>query len=237
MPIAVFKLLVIVAGLMAGHAHAQNTGGVFGPVVNEGHRSFQYRAQYDPDAKQLANRLHYQQSLNGENMWRLVAQTRHGSGTDSGLAFLLGELFWQLTDDSAKWQQGVRFDYRYRDDGRPDLFGFNWMHEVQVSENWRARAILLTGIELGSGARDGILLSTRGQLARSLANGRQFGLELYDVWGSTDDIPDLSDQFHQLGAYFSTPVGGGFSLLGRALFGLTDRTPDFEIGLWIGRDF
>ena len=158
-------------------------------------------------------------------MWRLVAQTSHGSGTNSGFDYYQGELFWQLTEDSVRWQQGLRFDYRYRDDGRADIAGLNWMHEYRVSDLWRARAILLGAVEIGSGARDGVFLSTRGQLARNLSGGRQAGMEIYSVYGSTDDIPSLSDQFHQLGAYFSTPMGAGFNLLSRVLVGLTDRTP------------
>ena len=60
---------LLVAGLMttlfAFPAMAQNTGGVFGPVVNEGHRSAQYRLAIVPDAAggetAHAHRLHYQQ--------------------------------------------------------------------------------------------------------------------------------------------------------------------------------
>ena len=53
-------LLLSLNGLVA-----QNTGAVFGPGVTEGHSSAQYRATFDPDSDGFAQRIHYQQSLNG----------------------------------------------------------------------------------------------------------------------------------------------------------------------------
>ena len=57
-------------------AFAQNTGGIFGPVVNEGHSSLQYRATVDPNNSAgdtgFAQRLHYQRAINTDFMWRVV---------------------------------------------------------------------------------------------------------------------------------------------------------------------
>ena len=60
-----FRLALAFFGslIVSETAFAQNTGGVFGPVVKEGHRSFQYRAAVNPDnalgQTGFAQRLHY----------------------------------------------------------------------------------------------------------------------------------------------------------------------------------
>lgn len=64
----VIRTVSVMAGtvlLFSPFAFCQNTGGVFGPVVNEDHSSIQYRATYDPDSEGLAQRVHFQQSLTG----------------------------------------------------------------------------------------------------------------------------------------------------------------------------
>lgn len=41
--------LTVIAGFLAPFAAAQNTGGVFPPMVNEAHESAQYRIAINPD--------------------------------------------------------------------------------------------------------------------------------------------------------------------------------------------
>ena len=87
-------------------AYAQNTSGVFGPVIDEGERGWEYRATYEPDSEGLAQRVHYQQALNGELRWRAVAQVRKTDDSDVDLDYLRGEIIWQVTPDDQKYQSG-----------------------------------------------------------------------------------------------------------------------------------
>lgn len=230
-------LVAALFGFSAGPLHAQNTGGVFGPVVNEGHRAFEYRLGYDPDVESFAQRLHYQQSLNGTAMWRLIAQGRKTDGGSQEFDFVQGELFWQITPDAASWQQGLRFDLRVRDDDRPGTVGVNWMHQLPLAGDWRARGILLTAMEVGQNRREGILLQTRAQVARAVRDGGLLGLEMFSGYGSTDDFPDLDEQSHQLGPFVALDAGRDVTVYASALFGLTDGAPDTNLALWITRSF
>ena len=66
----------LAAGLTLSTASWGNTAGVFPPVVDEGHRSMQYRITIDPESGAWGTRLHYQQSLDGSVMLRGII---HGS--------------------------------------------------------------------------------------------------------------------------------------------------------------
>ena len=97
------SVAALAAIFIAPNAMAQNTGGVFPIQVNEGHRSLQYRAAIDPDNVQdefgFAQRLHYQQAINGDFMWRIVGQTQKTESSDFDFSFLQAELFWEMSDD------------------------------------------------------------------------------------------------------------------------------------------
>ena len=227
-------LVLTLALIAAGPALAQNTGGVFGPVVNEGHRAFEYRAGYDPDSDAFAHRLHYQHALNTDFMWRIVGQARKGEGSGQEFDYVQGELFWQITPDESAWQQGLRFDARVRDGDRPSTFGVNWMNQFALSPEWRARAILMTAVDLGENRREGVLLEVRGQLGRALGEGRQVGVELFSALGSTKDMPDIDDQRHQLGPYMTASFAE-WTLYGSLLVGLSQGAPDTNLAVWVTR--
>mgnify|MGYP001822734786 CR=1 FL=1 len=218
--------------MLASTASGQNTGGVFGPVVNDGHRSAQFRIAYDPDSEDFANRSHYQHSLDGRLMWRAIVQARDPGGADFQFDFVQGELFWQLTPDDSRWQRGLRFDVRLRDSDRPGTIGVNWMNQFELAPEVRARANLLTAVDIGQNGRDGVQLQFRGQLARLMGGSRQFGLELFSAIGSTSDIPGFNQQRHQLGPFFSFSPGKRLNIYTSALFGVSDSAPDTNLGIW-----
>ncbi|MEL7104098.1 MAG: hypothetical protein AAGL97_16220, partial [Pseudomonadota bacterium] len=93
-------------------ALAQNTGGIFPPIVNEGHKSAQYRVAYNPDTEGLSQRVHYQQAINGDVMWRGLVSARKTDDSDVDVDFIQAELFWELSDDDDDWKTGFRFDAR-----------------------------------------------------------------------------------------------------------------------------
>ena len=220
------------AFLAAGPASAQNTGGVFGPVVNEGDRQVQYRITFDPDSDGLAQRIHYEQALNGDFMLRGVVQARKTTDSDLDFDYFQGELFWELSRDGASWRTGLRLDARIRDGDRPETIGLNWMNHWNLAGSFSARFLVLSSVDIGDNARDGVFLQTRASLYRKLGKGPRLGLELYNSYGSTDGFADFDDQRHQLGPAANFSLGAGRSLFTNVLFGLTDATPDAELRLW-----
>ncbi|MEM6555981.1 MAG: hypothetical protein AAF642_08910 [Pseudomonadota bacterium] len=218
-------------------AMAQNTGGIFPPMVNEGHKSAQYRVTYDPDSEGLSQRLHYQQAINGDLMWRGLVSARKTDESDVDFDFIQAEMFWELSDDDDAWKTGFRFDGRIRDDDRPGLIGVHWTNQFPVTENWNGRFVALSSFDIGNDARDGVFLQTRGNLFTRLDSGQTVGVEFFNAYGSTDDIRDLDDQSHSIGPFASFPVSDNFSLFTGALFGLTDASADAELRLWITRAF
>jgi len=223
-------------------AQAQNTGGVFPPTVNEGHRSLQYRGAINPDNAVrdfgFAQRLHYQEAINDDFMWRILGQTRRTDSSDVDLDFIGAELFWEFSDNEDSHKHGVRFDGRIRFDDRAEFLGFNWIHQWNFDDGWSARAIALTSVEVGDNSADGINLQTRTQIAKQLDNGLTLGLENYSNYGNTGgDIGGFDDQSHTIGPFISIPIEKGLSLWGGPLFGVSEAAPDFEARIWLTRSF
>ncbi len=233
MRIAFFSLALVTTPVAA----AQNTGGIFSPVVNDDHRSAQYRVTYNPDTEGLAQRAHYQQSINGDLMWRGLVSARKTSDSDVDFDFVQAELFWELSDDDDRWKRGLRFDARIRDDDRPGLLGMHWTNQFPVTDNWNARIVALSAIDVGDDARDGVFLQTRGNVFTRLDTGQTVGVEVFNSYGSTDDFRDFEEQTHQIGPFASFPVAEDWSLFTGALLGLTDASADAELRLWVVRGF
>lgn len=226
---------VVLVMLTASPAGAQNTAGVPPPGFPDGHESLQYRVAYETDTDAFAHRLHYQQAFDEKKLWRIIVQGRKTNDRDNDFDFAQGEIFWRLTGPTRRWQHGLRFDLRVRHEGRPATFGLNWSNEFTFADDWRFRTVVLTAIDVGDGARDGVFLQTRNQLNYALAPRQNIGFELYSVYGSSKDIPSLKDQNHQLGPYVVLPLGDKWQLFGSALAGLTDESQDLNLKLWFTR--
>lgn len=220
-----------------GPADAQNTSGVFGPSVKEGDRGIEYRTSYDSDSDGFAHRLHYQEALNSKWRWRVLAQTRTTEDSDFDFNYVRGELVWDITDESRFWQTGMRFEARIRDRGRPADIGVHWTNQFQLSPNWQARLIALSYVFVGDDAPGGIGISTRANLSYAFNDRQKFGVEMFSSYGTTDDFADFDEQAHQLGPFTTLSFDDDWSLFAGALFGLTDRTADSELRLWLSRDF
>ena len=102
-----FTSLSFILLLLAAPLYAQNTGGVFPPTVSEGHKSWQYRWAVDPESANgdtaFAQRLHYQQAINDDFMWRIVGQVRKTDDSDFDPDFLQAELFWEFSEAGADY--------------------------------------------------------------------------------------------------------------------------------------
>jgi len=212
---------------------AQNTGGIFGPIVNDGHSLWQYRVTSDPDSNGLAQRFHYESALSGSTMWRVIAQARKTNDSDADFDFVQGEWFWQITPDGETWQRGLRVDARVRGDGRPGLLGLHFMNQFALSPQWWARVVLLSNIDVGDGARDGLNLEIRSVVAYRPTSNTQVGLELFNALGSTDKFVDVGDQRRQVGPFLTQNFGEGWQIFAGALFGATDATPDTNVRFWL----
>lgn len=216
---------------------AQNTGGVFPPNVNEGHSSWQYRVAFDPDSDRMAQRLHYQKSLDSDLMWRVLGQVRKTDGSDVDFDFFQAELFWELSDDSSPWRTGLRFDARVRDRGRPGLVGIHWTNHVQLDERTRVRFLAMSLAEVGDGGRSGVFIETRADFAHRLQSGIEIGVELYNNYGPTRDFGSFNEQSHQFGPVVTVPTGQGWSVLAGVLLGISDAAPDQDYRLWVTRSY
>ena len=235
----ILTTLLTVALLLsfATPSFAQNTGGIFGPVVNEGHKSWQYRATIDPDNAAgdvgFAQRLHYQQAINDDFMWRIVGQTRKTAASDLDLDFVQAELFWQITPDEQNYQTGLRFDGTLRNDNRPEQLSLHWINQWRFGQGWQARVIATGGAQLGENSTDGVFLQSRSHIQKSIDGGKAVGVEMFNNLGSTDNLGSFKDQSHSFGPYVTAPIGNNFSIFAGALFGLSEAAPDNELRLWL----
>lgn len=223
--------------LMGSPAQAQNTGGIFGPVVNDGHRSWQYRVTIDPDngagETGFAQRLHYQQSINGNLMWRVLGQTKKTAASDLDFDFAQAELFWQITEDESPYQTGLRFDARVRDGGRSEQLGVNWMNEWNLDNDWQVRALALSAVQVGDNSADGVFVQTRGHIAKSIGGGKRAGIEIFNNLGNTENLGSFKNQGHTIGPFVTTSIGNDFSIFAGALFGISEAAADTELRLWL----
>ena len=226
---------LLILFLSAVTAAAQNTGGVFPPSVDEGHKSAQYRVAFNTDNDRFAQRLHYQQAINGDFMWRVIGQTRETESSDFDFDFVQAELFWELSPENTDYRTGVRFDARLRDDNRPHQVGFNWMHQWKFNEGWTARLVGLSSFQFGDNDADGIFLAPRAHLSRKL-DSVTLGLEYYGNFGSTDDFT-LSKTGQTVGPFISTKLYGKTSIMAGVQLGLNDAAPDTDLRLWLTQGF
>ena len=217
-------------------AAAQNTGGVFPPSVDEGHKSAQYRSAYNVDNENFNQRLHYQQAINGDFMWRIIGQTRETASSDFDFDFLQAELFWELSPEDTPYRHGVRFDARLRDDNRPHQLGFNWIHQWKFGDGWTGRLVGLSSFQFGDNNADGIFLAPRAHLSRKLDSGVSLGLEYYGNFGSTDNFT-VSKTGQTLGPFISTKLTGKTSIMAGVQLGLNDAAPDADLRLWVTQGF
>lgn len=231
------RLIAAFFTIAAGQAAAQNTGGVFPPVVNEGASALEFRTGYRPQDGEngLANRLHYQRAVSGDLMWRIVGQVS-GTTNDQDFEYLQGELFWDLSDDDDRWRTGFRFDATLRDGSAPEQLAANWTNQVRLTERWTGRFVLLNKVQIGDRAPDGIAFETRANLFTRLESGVTVGVESYNLHGSTEDLDPFGGR-QQIGPFAVWPVAEGWGVFTGVLIGANDQSPDADYRLWLTRNF
>jgi hypothetical protein len=237
----ILSLLFLSSIFIAAPAVAQNTSGVHSPVVNEGHKSFQYRLGFSLDDEgedfRMKHRFHYQQSLNGDFRWRVIGQTRKSNDSDFDLDFLRAELLWELSDDEDVYKTGLRFDGRVRDDNRPEQFAVNWTNRYSLPGGWDLRGILIATKQTGDNARDGIGLESRARLARKISSGQTLGVDVFSTYGYTGNIGGFDEQRHVISPFISTKISKDVTLFGGPQIGISEAAPNLEARLWVTRGF
>lgn len=220
-------------------AGAQSTSGVSSPIVKEGDKSLQYRLGIDPDTASgeaiFAQRLHYQQAINGDFRWRVVTQAQGEGLFDLNLDYVQAELLWELSDDDDRHKTGFRFDARIREGSRPEQFGAHWTNLFDLNDGWSARAGLYSVYQVGDNARDGVNLQTRFRLAKKLDNGIGLGVDMFNNYGNTGNIGGFKNQRHSIGPYIQIPVSKKLSVMAGSLFGVSEAARDTELRLWLTR--
>lgn len=236
----VMKLACTALGLSflpLGSALAQNTSTVFGPSVNEGDESAEYRIAYNPDTEGHKQRVHYQKAINGDIRLRGLVQARKTGANDLDYDYVQAELLLDLSEDGDRYRTGFRFDTRVRENNRPSFIRATWINQWALTDAVRARFLILSAVDFGDNDSEGATVETRGSLKFKNPNGPDLGLELYSAYGSTVDFDDFDDQRHQFGPSTSIDVSDDWSIYGGALFGLTEGSPDTELRFWLTRGF
>lgn len=218
-----------------GFALAGNTGAVFGPVVHEGHESWQLRSGFDVDTDALVNRIHYQRAISGDVQWRLIAQARKTDHETLDFDLIQGEITWQLSPDTARYKQGLRFDLLVREQLDRHQFSINWMHTVAINERLSSGFLMMFQRQFGADRNDGVFFQTRANLAFKASNRWTVALEMYNNYGSSSERKNFEAQNHQIGPMATYQFGNGWSVHAGTLFGVNSATSDQHYRLWLGK--
>lgn len=208
-------------------------------MVNSGAESLQYRIAVDPEGSDgeasVAQRIHYLNSINDDLKLAVFAGARQTAESDFDFDYIHAGLFFDLGEDASKYRTGVRFDVRLRDGSRPNHLGMNWMNQYYFDNGWTARAVLLTAVQFGDRANNGVNLQTRWQLAKRLQSGRGVGLEMFSFYGSTDNLGNFDSQNHAIGPTFTVPIAPSWSVFSSVLFGVSESAPDLQFRFWLSK--
>lgn len=227
----------LAAGLTLSTASWGNTAGVFPPVVNEGHRSMQYRITIDPDSGAWGTRLHYEQSLDDSVMLRGIIHGSKNALGHSTFDFAQAELFWDLGDDSDKFRHGFRFDARVQNRSKPSLFGANYGARYQFNDTWHGRVAILNTRAFGGDADNDIRLQARALIGFRATSTLSLNVEHYSQLGKLEHIAAWNEQRHQFGPSFNFRIDPGWTVYGGVLSSLNDRSPDVVYRLWLTKAF
>ena len=212
-----------------------NTAGVFPPVVNEGHRSMQYRITIDPDSGAWGTRLHYQQSLDHSVMLRGIIHGSENALGHSTFDFAQAELFWDLGDDSDKFRHGFRFDARVQNGSKPSLLSANYGARYQFNDAWHGRVAILNTRAFGGGADNDIRLQARALIGFQATSALSFNVEHYSQLGKLGHIAAWNKQRHQFGPSFNWRVDLQWMVSGGILSSLNDGSPNSVYRFWVTR--
>lgn len=228
-------LTLALAQALLSPAVSQNNGGVFGPNVEPGHRSWDLRFAVTEAA--AVQRTHVQWAFSDHLMGRVVLQARDaGPGSGPTPDFARADLFWDLGLVTTRWRTGLRFDAMVRNGAGPEQINLNWTNEVALPSRMTARFVLRSSHQFGGRGIDSPAIQTRAMIRRRLSNGASVGVEIYNPWGTVGEFGPFEGGRHQAGP-FTTMRAGQIVLFAGLLGGLTDEAADLTARFRIVREF
>lgn len=229
------RVLVVLILFWSGSALAGRTGGVSGPVVTEGQAAWQSRSGYDHGSDVFVNRIHYERSVSDDVRWRVVAVAIKTEDRRLDFDAVQGEVTWQLTPNSARWQQGLRFDLLIRESTDRHAITLHWLNQFELNERWQVRVGALLTREFGAQRKNGVFLQSRSSVSYKTSNRLDVSMEMFNLYGSTTADLSFEEQSHQLGPMVTYKIGKGWSVQVGTLFGVSKASPDVNYRLFIGK--
>lgn len=220
---------------------AQNTAFVFGPRVDEGDVSFQYRlsaADNDGDFR-FQHRYHIQTALNDDLRLRIFQQWNETDSRPFDFSFTQLEAQYQILDqkNGDPLTAAFRGELRFQEDDRiADSIGLSFTGDYQFAEDYIIRTNILANVDYGSHSRDGIGFNVRFLLGKKLSSNLSVALEYYNEGNRSSDLGSLNELRHQLGSSLKYKVGD-FSLYTGFLYGLSDSASDWDYRTFITYSF
>lgn len=229
-PALAFAVLIF---SISDSAFAQNTGGVSGPKVKSGDRSIGYRLAWAPDTDGFAHRLHYQHSVSDRLRFRIIA-FQNNTGGDLRFRSVRLETHYQIIKNRSGWNSAVQLQGLIPDgnDG-PGRIRLAWINSFDVGEDWEVRASILGAHEIGDQAREGVWLETRSEATYGLGGGYRIGAQIFNNYNSTAEFGMWNNQRHAIGPVLKGRLGGRAGFQASALFGVTERSPDADLRLFL----
>lgn len=218
-------------------AQAQNTKGVFPAIIDEGHKSAEYRLTYDSERDVVAQRLHYQQSINDSIMWRIIGQVYDRDAQNNDYDFLGGELFWQFIENEGGFNAALRFDVRQRSNDRPGFVRANASAQYELTDRLSLRGNLLFTKDVGDDAVDTVGIELRESVTYRMNDRVQLGLESYNDFGPTGELSGFDNQVHEAGPFAIYQFNPKWSVFGGALYGISERAEDRAYRFRLTRNF
>jgi hypothetical protein len=213
------------------------TATVFTPDVNEGDRSFEYRASFVPDsgldADVFFQRLHFQYAFDDSWRARLVVNHRSVDGESLDYRSSRLEVQWQYREDQEHgWDAALRFDVEVGDES-PDQVRLLWTVQRNFAERWQIRGNVALGRAFGASAAHGVLLATSAQLTYGLGGGKRLGIEMFNGFNSTANVGSYDQQVHKLGPIFKMNFGRKWTMHAGYLAGISESAADHDWRLMI----
>lgn len=239
------SLLLSVVGC-AGVASAQSlTGNVGSANITSGERSAEARVGTDDDGN-IQSRVHFEHGFSDWYQLRVIAAFSKPDDQDWDYSGITFENWFQWSTEAKNgegFNGGIRLGYTFAAQDRSDEAAIRLTVTDRFAEHWEWRANLIAGVETNRDAASGAELESRLQLTRSIPlsfSGRdewRIGAELFSEYGNSRDLPDFSQQAHQIGPVAKVDLDNGVFLQTAVRFGLTEGADNAMAKVFIGREF
>ena len=227
-------------------AHAQSlTGNVGSAAITKGESAVESRFGMNDEGR-LAARFQYEHAFTDWYQLRFIGAFDRPDGGDWDVNGATVENWFQWREESkdgSGFNGGLRLAYTFNDGPGPDEAEFRLTVTDKFADRWEWRANAIAEFETGEDSAGGASLETRLLLARDISlaaiGSRDWtvGAELFSEFGNTRDIPEFSEQAHQIGPILKAEWDNGVYIQTGFRLGLTDATDDAMFKFFVGREF